>query len=171
MDGMFQFLNPGNLIEGDLHLELAETGYKGPTDDRFPFYRFRMINTTSRQTLGQITLRIGDAAGILKYPGHIGFDVHPSHRGHRYAERSTRLLFPFARMNGIRNLWIGCSEDNFASRRICERLGGVLAETIPVPEGVDLYGQGMRVLCRYCIVLNTTQQFDEPNDAPRRRLS
>lgn len=151
MSSEFQFLDPGILTDGDLGLTLAATGYKGPPDDQFPFYRFVMVHTTEGQQMGQITLRIGDAAGVLKFPGHIGFDVDPPYRGNDYAERSTRLLLPFARQHGLKEIWIGCSEDNLASKKICKKLGALLMEIIAVPQGIDLYEQGMRFLCRYCL--------------------
>jgi tagatose 1,6-diphosphate aldolase len=153
----FDFINPGELIDADLRLMLTETGYKGPQEDRFLFYRFTMSHIPDGEVMGGITLRIGDAKGVLKEAGHIGFDVSPSWRGCHYAERSTRLLFPLAMKFGLKELWIGCSQDNVASRRTCERLGGILAEIMDVPEGIDLYTQGIRHLCRYCITMNDRQ--------------
>jgi tagatose 1,6-diphosphate aldolase len=149
------FLDPGELIDGELRLRLVQTGVKGPTEPglQFPFYRFDMFHAADGQRMGSITLRIGDADGILKFPGHIGFDVEPKYRGRRYAERSTRLLFPLARRHGLKELWIGCSVDNEASKRTCEKLGGTLVEVATVPEGMDLYEQGIRRLNRYRIRL------------------
>lgn len=149
----FRFLQPGTLVDEDLQLLIIETGHRGPENDLFPFYRFAMINTHTRERMGRITLRIGDVSGVLRYAGHIGFDVIPEHRGHRYAARATYLVMSLARAHGLKALWIGCSEDNIASRKTCERLGGMLVETIDVPSGIDLYAQGMRKLCRYCIHL------------------
>jgi predicted acetyltransferase len=149
--GEFCFLDLSGMIDGDMKLLIVQAGYKGPPEKQFIFYRFDMVRVADKVRMGGITLRIGDAARVLKYSGHIGFDVEPVYRGRRYAERSTRLLMPLARRHGLKELWIGCSEDNAASRKTCERLGAVLVEIVPVPEGVDLYDQGMRFLCRYCL--------------------
>lgn len=148
------FLSPGRLVDGELSLVLVETGFRGPEAGGFPFYRFHMVHTDTGEAIGRITLRIGDAGGVLRYPGHVGFDVDEEHRRRQYAARSTVLLFQLAKAHGLRELWIGCSEDNVASRKTCERIGGVLVETIPVPEGIDLHDQGMRSMCRYRVSLS-----------------
>ena len=105
--------------------------------------------------MGKITLRIGDPGTTLRYAGHFGFDVEPAHQGHRYAARSVRLLLPFARRHGLREVWIGVPPDNAASRRSCELAGGVCMETVQVPRDTDLYEQGIRLLCRYRIDLES----------------
>jgi len=147
----FRFRVPGELKDGDLRLVLAEKGFK-PTDrPLFPFYKFEMRRVGEDSLMGWITLRIGDAATVLKYPGHLGFDVEPEYRGCRYAARSVRLVLPFARQQGLCRVWIGCPPDNLASRRTCELAGGICYETVTVPEESDLYQQGIRLLCRYYI--------------------
>jgi tagatose 1,6-diphosphate aldolase len=98
---------------------------------------------------GSISLRVGHTPSIELYFGHIGYHVYPPARGRHYAERACRLLFPLARAHGLRTLWITCNPDNTASRRTCERLGGVLTETVPVPKDNPLHAQGDREKCRY----------------------
>ncbi len=102
---------------------------------------------------GGIGLRIGKSRNVEMYYGHMGYHVYPPARGRRYAERSCRLLFPLARAHGIKTLWITCNPDNFASRRTCERLGGVLVSIVAVPEDDPLYHRGDREKCRYRISL------------------
>ena len=148
----FRFLDPGELIDGDFQLVLVEKGYKPTDHPLFPFYKFEMRHVGDESLIGKITLRIGDADTVLKYPGHLGFDVKAEYRGHRYAARSTRMLLPLARQHGLRRVWIGCPPDNVASRRTCELAGGMYYETVSVPEDSDLYPQGIRFLCRYYIV-------------------
>jgi tagatose 1,6-diphosphate aldolase len=92
MDQPFKFVDVPDLVEGDLTLRLAETGHKGPKNDRFAYYRFHMLQSQSGEQMGWITLRIGDPDGILRFPGHVGFTVYESFRGSRYAVRATRLL-------------------------------------------------------------------------------
>ena len=148
-----RFFEPGTLVDGDLQLILSEKGHKGPKGNQFPFYRFDMINRDDNMAMGWVTLRIGDTRDVLKYACHIGFDVKPEYRGNMYAARATRLLIEFAKQHGMAELWIGCSDDNLPSIKTCERVGAILVETIDVPEGIDLYDQGMRRLCRYCLKL------------------
>ena len=98
---------------------------------------------------GNVSLRVGNAWDILLYLGHIGYGVNPSFRGHRYAERATRLVLPLARAHGLETLWITCNPDNHPSRRTCERLGAEMVEIVPVPSDYFLYHIGERWKCRY----------------------
>ena len=83
------------------------------------------------------------------YGGHIGYGVLPRYRGHRYAARACKLLFPLARRHGLNPLWITCNPDNIASRRTCELAGGKLVEIVDLPEDIDMYQAGERQKCRY----------------------
>jgi predicted acetyltransferase len=98
---------------------------------------------------GSISLRIGHSPNLDLYLGHIGYHVLPPGRGHRYAERACRLLFPIARHHGHTTLWITCNPDNAGSRRTCERLGAKFINTLPVPKDNGLYSQGDRQKHRY----------------------
>ncbi|HEY8750186.1 MAG TPA: GNAT family N-acetyltransferase [Tepidisphaeraceae bacterium] len=102
---------------------------------------------------GGIGLRIGRARNVEMYYGHLGYHVYPPARGRRYAERACRLLFPLARRHGLKTVWITCNPDNFASRRTCERLGGVLISIVAVPDDDPLYARGELEKCRYRIDL------------------
>lgn len=102
---------------------------------------------------GSISLRLGRTRDLELYFGHIGYHVYPPARGRHYAARSCRLLLGLARAHGFASLWITCNPDNIASRRTCERLGGVLVEIVPVPPENALYSQGDREKCRYRVDL------------------
>lgn len=145
----FTFLDPGQLVDGDLELVVVA---KTPGDDSrewAPAYAFEMRLTGTATRVGDINLRIGNMDKIVLYGGHIGYNVDPAHRGHHYAARSCRLLFPLARRHGINPLWITCSPENTASRRTCERAGGTLVEIVDLPEDNDMYQEGERRKCRY----------------------
>ena len=103
--------------------------------------------------MGSLRLRVGDADTVLKYPCHVGYDVKPEFRGHRYASRSVRLIVPFARAHALTRLWISCDPDNVASRKTCERAGAKLCDILDVPEDHDMYAKGFRAVCRYSIDL------------------
>jgi tagatose 1,6-diphosphate aldolase len=107
---------------------------------------------------GGIGLRIGNTVNIRKYIGHVGYNVYPAARGRHLAERATRLLFPLARHHGLKTLWITSNPDNRASCRTCERLGGMLVETVPVPEDHELYSRGDHFKCRYRIDLDRDER-------------
>jgi len=126
-----------------------------PSRGFVPQYHFWMrlhdkfLRRAPLRIAGGISLRIGYTDPIEMYYGHMGYHVYPPARGHHYAERACRLLFPLCRRHGLRTLWITCNPDNHASRRTCERLGMRLVNTVPVPEGDALYARGDREKCRY----------------------
>ena len=140
----------------------AAPGGRQPADPAkgwVPQYNFWMVlhdrplRRAPVRIAGGISLRIGTGPAIEMYFGHIGYHVYPPARGRHYAERSCRLLLPLCRRHGLREIWITCNPDNFASRRTCERLGMQLVDVVPVPEDNPLYGRGDREKCRYRMVL------------------
>ena len=145
----YKFLEPGELEDEDLRLVLVKTLPPDPEKELVPAYEFEMRHSGSDDIMGHINLRIGNIDKIVKYGGHIGYDVIPEHRGHHYAARSLKLLFPFVRSHGIGTLWITCNPDNIASRRTCEIAGGTFIEIVDLPEDNDQYHAGERQKCRY----------------------
>jgi predicted acetyltransferase len=151
---IFEFYDPGQLVDGDLTLVLYEAY---PGDERrgyVPAYRFRMMRGDSRvdgrkQEVGRIELRVSNTHHIVMYAGHIGYRVLPIYRGHHYAARSCTLLLSLARRHGLNPLWITCNPDNYASRRTCELAGASFVETVDLPEDTDMYQMGERQKCRY----------------------
>lgn len=151
--GIFQFLEPGSLRHGDLELVLVEKVPGDPARNYVPAYRFEMRRAGSPERIGAIDLRVGDTQQLRMYGGHIGYGVEPAHRGQHYAARSCKLLLPLARRHGLRELWITCNPDNWASRRTCERAGAELVEIVDLPEDSDMYQRGERQKCRYHLAI------------------
>jgi predicted acetyltransferase len=148
-DEPFTFLDPGQLVDGDLELVVVAQTPGDESRNLAPAYAFEMRLTGTATKVGDINLRIGNMDRIVLYGGHIGYNVDPAHRGHHYAARSCRLLLPFVKRHGINPLWITCSPENTASRRTCERAGGILVEIVDLPEDNDMYQEGERRKCRY----------------------
>ena len=139
------------LVDGELALHLLEHAPADPVRQWVPVYRFEM--RVAGERVGTISLRVGDTEYIRRYAGHIGYGVEPAHRGHRYAARATKLLFPLARKHGLTTLWITCNPENVASRRTCELVGGELVDIVDVPPDIDMYKEGERQKCRYRVRL------------------
>jgi len=149
----FVFVDPGLLTDDDLELALVGRYTPDPANQYAPMYRFEMRSYGSIRSMGIIDLRVGHAAYLERYAGHIGYRVEPEYRGHRYAARSCRLLFPLARLHGLNPLWITCDPDNLASRRTCELAGAKLVGIVKVPHGTELYRLGQCWKCRYRVDL------------------
>lgn len=150
---MFQFHNPGTLIDDDLELVLVEE-YPGDPEINFvPAYKFEMRLAGTSQMIGNIELRVGNTNHIVMYGGHLAYAVNPAHRGHRYAARSCKLLLALALSHNLETLWITCNPDNIASAKTCELAGAALVEVVDLPKDNDMYQKGERQKCRYKIVL------------------
>ena len=148
MNKAFSFLEPGKLTDNELELVLVK---KIPADEKkgyVPSYEFEMRNAKTGEKIGDINLRVGNNENT-KYGGHIGFEVDENFRGHRYAARSLKLLFPLAKKHGINPLWITCNPENTPSRKTCELAGGKLIEIVDLPKHNDQYQRGDRKKCRY----------------------
>lgn len=145
----FRFFDPGPLLDGDLSLVLAEKVPGDPVKGWAPAYHFEMRRVGDQVVMGRLRLRIGDGDGELRYPGNVGYDVVPEHRGRRLAARSMRLILPLARQHGLTALWIGCRPDNIASRRSCELAGAAHIDTLEVPPDHPLRQHDVSVTRRY----------------------
>ena len=150
---MFQFLQPGPLVDRDLVLQLIERSPGDPAHDVVPSYRFKMTRQDRSVEMGRIDLRIGNTHNLIMYGGHIGYRVHAEYRGQHFAARAVRLLVPLARAHKLGTLWITCNPDNWASRCSCELAGLKLVEIVDLPPNIDMYFQGERQKCRYRLYL------------------
>ena len=146
---MFEFRDPGPLIDGDLELVLVEKYPGNPSIEYTPAYRFSLTRTGQEQEIGLIEFRLGNTLHLVMYAGHLAYRVHLDHRGHHYAARACKLLLPLARLHGFKVLWITCNPDNLASRRTCELAGARLVEIVDLPEDTDMFQAGERQKCRY----------------------
>jgi predicted acetyltransferase len=147
--GAFQFLEPGELRDDGITLQLVATQPADPLKDWVPFYVFHILSAGTGRRVGEIHLRIGDTEHMRLYGGHVAYGVRPEYRGNHFAGRALRLLIPLARSHGLSELWITCNPDNIASRRTCEFAGAELMEIVDLPPHVDMYREGERQKCRY----------------------
>jgi tagatose 1,6-diphosphate aldolase len=149
----FEFHDPGRPVDQDLELVLVETSPGDAAINHVPAYTFIMTLLDEGVEVGRIQLRVGTTDHVVTYAGHLGYTVYAEHRGHRYAARACRLLFPLARSHGLKTLWVTCNPENAASRRTCELAGGELIEFVNLPEETEMYQRGERQKCRYRIGL------------------
>lgn len=146
------FLDPGELADGEVSLQVEELHAANPAFGIVPSYAFAIRRRRGDVRVGSISLRLSDADRFLLYYGQIGYGVDAQHRGHGYASRAVRLLVPFARRHRFPELWITCGPENTASRRTCENAGFTFVEIVPVPlayQGAGITGER----CRYHLSL------------------
>ena len=105
-----QFLEPGELVDGDLRLELRRT-FKGSRSlNLAPNYAFAMRHAETGARMGDIDLRLSGERYITHYAGHIGYGVDKAYRGHGYAARACRLLLPLAQAHGLERILIATTD-------------------------------------------------------------
>lgn len=133
---------------------------------RTPARYYRMVSPNGAH-VGNINLRLDNSEAITRYAGHIGYEVLPEHRGHRYAANAVRLMIPIAREHGIDPLWITCDPENTASRRTLELAGAKYVETVSVLYNNAIFLAGHPRKCRYR--LHTPQESNAhkvPSEQP-----
>jgi predicted acetyltransferase len=148
----FEFQDPCEMADGDLHLVLIAKHPANPDKKYVPAYEFEMKNVDG-ETMGAINLRIGNNRNI-QYGGHIGYGVKREYRGSHYAARSVQLLLPLAKSNGLAELLITCSPENIASKRSCELANAEYVDTVKLPKDNEMYQEGDRKKSRYRIRLS-----------------
>jgi predicted acetyltransferase len=147
--GAFQFLDPGELRNGEMFLQLAFTHQADPVKGWVPHYEFQIMSAETGTKAGEIDLRIGNTEHMRLYGGHIGYGVRPEFRGRHFAGRALLLLLPLAARHGLKELWITCNPENLGSRRTCEFAGAEFVEIVDLPSNIDMYLEGERQKCRY----------------------
>jgi predicted acetyltransferase len=177
--GAFVFVDPGRLVDAELQLVAPDYAFlddylaSAPRVNRENLLRFLATNPKGHDLFtpslpvyhfwmridpaayppipiaGTINLRIGSTLDIVRYYGHVGYEVFTRAQGRRYACRACKLLLPLARHHDLDPLWITCNPDNIPSRKTCEGLGARLVDTVPVPRDHPLYLRGAKEKCRY----------------------
>lgn len=148
------------LRDGELELKFRE--FASHPVHKSPTYYFQMVHSVSGAELGNINLRVGCTAHIEQYAGHVGFTVDLSHRGHRFAARSLRLLLPLAYSLRLNPLWITCDPENIASRRSLEIASAEFIEVVSVPADCVIHQSGHLHKCRYKLTVPEPENMNWP---------
>ena len=128
-----------SLYNDQINLHLPNSGYG-------QFYRFDI--QAEGKWVGWIRVWLNYSIA-LHYSGQIGYMIHEDYRNRGYATQACLALRPFLERCGFRHVLITTDEQNAPSRRVCEKIGAALMETVDTPPWTSLHAQGQRRTCRY----------------------
>ncbi|MBR2067599.1 MAG: GNAT family N-acetyltransferase [Solobacterium sp.] len=133
----------------DVKLVLRSITKESPFSSIHEQVDFNIVLINTNEIVGKCDLRLG-MNEELYYAGNIGYRIYEKYRGHRYAYQACLILFEIAKEKyGMKRLLITCSPDNYASKKTCEYLGGILLKVCDVPYDHWLYRRGETKKCIY----------------------
>jgi len=99
--------------------------------------------------IGEFQLRTEFPELVMLDIGSIGYAVRPSEQGKGYGTEILRLGLELARQHGMEKVLLTINDENKASIKVCEKMGGIWKDTI------DAYNdaEGQHLLRRYWIIL------------------
>lgn len=95
-----------------------------------------LVAVIDGEIVGRLSLRHELNAWLAKYGGHLGYGVLPTHQGRGVATEILRQGLSLARETGLEQVLLTCDDDNLASARVIEKLGGVLQDRCSSADGV-----------------------------------
>ncbi len=132
---------------GNVALYNDNINLQQPNDGYLISYRFD-INADNKW-VGWINVKIGYSIRAY-YDGQIGFMINDEkERNHGYMTKACLALRPFLKQCGYRQILISTDENNAPCRRVMEKIGAVLLETVDTPAWTGIYRQGQRRTCIY----------------------
>ena len=99
--------------------------------------------------IGEFQLRTEFPERVMTEIGSIGYAVRVSEQGKGYGTEILRQGLDIAREKGMDRVLLTINEENTASIRLCEKLGGVLWDTVEAYNSAE----GHHLLRRYWITL------------------
>lgn len=106
--------------------------------DRVASSTYWLVNK-NKEIVGCIRIRKELNSEILRnIIGHIGYDISPSNRRRGYGELILKLGIEEAKKMNVIPLLITCKEDNYLSRKVIEKNGGVFESEI-LDSNDDIY--------------------------------
>lgn len=98
-----------------------------------PATQYICVRKSDDMLVGMIQLRHSLNESLARFGGHIGYSVHPAHRGNGYARQMLAALLPRCREIGLSRVLLTCSADNPASRKTIIGCGGVFESSLHKP--------------------------------------
>lgn len=117
-DGFIGWLN---YINSEAGFKLFE--YHKVADSTF-------IALLDNKVVGIVHLRHTLNEALLEVGGHIGYSTHPDYYGRGIATQMLQFGLAELKRLGVSRVLVTCTADNTASRRVIEKCGGVLKNTV-----------------------------------------
>ncbi len=127
------------LTDGEITLKIS--GKYSGDKDMLPFYYYDIF--LSDRFIGRISMRIGSNFHSY-YNGNIGYEIEEKFRGNSFAYKACKLVLPVAKAHKMSEIILTCDEDNVASYKTIEKLGGELIEITKPPENYFAYRDNMK---------------------------
>lgn len=149
LKGNSMTLKTYGVISGhEIDLRLKDDSTEDLWDRWSPEYRFNVLLHSTDTIIGYINVRIGEDEGLKYYYGHIGYGIDKKYRGHKYAVKACELAKTVLQDKDVKKVIMTCDPRNMASRKTCERLGGVLIDMIDIPVDSEAYSTNQTQKCR-----------------------
>lgn len=116
-----------NLTDGEIYLK--QITKNNGENNRFPEYKFQIYLNSTNDSIGYINLRFGNNDKLINYLGHIGYGIDEPFRGNSYSKKACELLKIILNYYSIKEVYLTCNPENFASKKIIEKLGSIYTYT------------------------------------------
>lgn len=128
------------IIGNTLTLKLIETCVG---DEKvIPFYYYDIYLNSISSPIGKISVRIGYNEHSY-FNGNVGYEIDEFFRGNGYAKLAVMMTYEIAKFHGMTHLIVSCDEDNYPSKNVIKKLGGIHIETIMPPKNYVFYYEGI----------------------------
>jgi tagatose 1,6-diphosphate aldolase len=141
------------LTDGEIILRLIRDVPANPAEEWLRAFHYGISLTGSKEIIGFIDIRLGYSLDVVRYGGHLGYNIEPGWRGRHYAAKACLILKKIAVAHGMDVIWITCNPDNWPSRKTCEWIGATLVEIVDLPPENNQFNRGERQKCRYRWIL------------------
>lgn len=129
-----------------------------PNENRVPSETYFLIRESDNRLIGTINIRLQLNERLQRIGGHIGYGIRPTERGKGYNEINLYLALLRCNEVGLDMVLLDCDDDNVASYRTMEALGGFLIYRWEDPEE----GPCRRYAINVERAINTYQNRYEP---------
>lgn len=133
MDGtgsLYRMPDPDTWLEQVTDLSRPET----TPEDWVTTSQYICVRPYDNKLVGMIQLRHSLNEYLEQYGGHVEFSVLPEERGKGYATWMLKNTFRYARDFAINRLILAVEPKNAPGKRVIEKNGGVLMDTVLDPE-------------------------------------